>query len=279
MAFGLIIATVGIIVETLDPEVTARKKKMDELKGFLLERGVSKQLQRQVKDHYEYFFTRHSVFPEANLFSELPNSLLIKLVFEVRKEELNVVTLFNQLETMCIVDLINKLKPFQLNYMQTLGGYGEVSTEMYFVVKGKIEALCLTPEGMAVCGLFKEGDDMEIDSILGDQIMRATYRAISVTDLLWVEAEDLLDSIEEYPEGRDYITSYKNDYELRMSECINSKTIVDHSSAGLVKSKVYFRRQVKSIDDLADEFELASADSNLTKIRTYRKVVVENTRR
>jgi len=272
MAFGLIIATVGIIVETLDPEVTARKRKMDELKSFLVERRITKQLQRQVKEHYEYYYTRLSVFPEQSLFADLPNSLLIKLVYEVRKEELSVIKLFNRLETMCVVEIVNKLKPFQLNYMQTLGGFGAVSREMYFVVKGKVEALCLADCGMAVCGIFKDGDDLEIDSVMGEQVMRATYRALHVTDLMWLDCEDLLDSIEEYPDGQELVLNYKKKYDENMTKCITSETITDHPKGGMVKSLVFFDCRARNVHTLEDEFSEGHDEAASSKIRTYRKV-------
>lgn len=71
--------------------------------------------------------------------------------------------------------------------------------------KGKVQGLVTIPDktdstksSMSICSLFKDGDDFEMDAMLSSQEMRCTYRAVSVTDLFWIESADFGDVIDEY---------------------------------------------------------------------------------
>lgn len=131
MAFGLIIATVGIIVETVNPEATMRKRRLDELTAFLTERGVTKQLKRQVKEHFEHYFASKTVFDEPGILMDLPVSLKTQVVFESRRADLNNLKIFRTLDIVLVVDLVVKLKPMCLQFHQTMGYTGSCCAETY----------------------------------------------------------------------------------------------------------------------------------------------------
>ncbi|GMI21874.1 hypothetical protein TrCOL_g56 [Triparma columacea] len=277
MSFGLIIATVGIIVDTLNPEATLRKRRMDTLTAFMEERGITKGLKRQVKDHFEYFFTYKTIFNEETILHELPPTLKAQLVFELRKSDLKCIKFLKDLDLIFVTELVVKLKPMCMQYMQTLGCTGSFNAEAYFITKGKVQGLY--PVGldkMTICGLFKEGDDFEMDTMLTDMVMRCSYRAISVTDLLWMECEDFNELAEEYPACGENVRVYALHHKKMIEEAIASKT-EDYPEIGMAQTKVLYESNLCMFKDVLASFEIES-DLNVSKIRTYRAVMVgENT--
>ena len=71
VAFGFIIATVTIIIETMDPEASAKRRRKDELLDYLNERGYSKDLQKRARKHFHYFQAKTSAFSEMHIVSEV----------------------------------------------------------------------------------------------------------------------------------------------------------------------------------------------------------------
>ncbi|CAN0333207.1 unnamed protein product, partial [Discosporangium mesarthrocarpum] len=66
-AFGFIIATVTVIVETMDPKATAKNERMDEVREYIVERKLSKSLQLRVRHHFNFLYKRMSVFKEVRV--------------------------------------------------------------------------------------------------------------------------------------------------------------------------------------------------------------------
>ncbi|GMH86668.1 hypothetical protein TrVE_jg10705 [Triparma verrucosa] len=273
MSFGLIIATVGIIVDTINPEATIRKRKLDTLQAFMSERGCTKMLKRQVKDHFEYYYANKTVFPEVGIMMTLPANLKAQLIFELNKKNLSDFHIFHNLDIVFATDLVIKLKPMCLGYRQSLGTFGGFNSEGYFISKGRLQALSPVGESeMSICALFKNGDDFELDSMLTDQIMRCTYRAISVTDLYWMDNTDFRELSDEYPACGENIRFHAMTHKNRMDISLNSET-KDLPGVGLCQSIVVYDLKSYPIEDVVSFFEVSeSSDSN--KIRTYRNVEV-----
>ena len=118
LSFGLIIATVGIIVDTINPEASMRKRKLEALNAFMAERGCTKSLKRQVKEHFEYYFANKTVFNEVATLAQLPHTLKAQLIYELNKAVLTKLTVFANLDVVFATDLVVRLKPMCLQYRQ-----------------------------------------------------------------------------------------------------------------------------------------------------------------
>ena len=273
MSFGLIIATVGIIVDTLNPEATLRKRRLDTLTAFMAERGVTKALKRQVKDHFEYYFANKTIFNQEGILSDVPPTLKAQVIYELRKSELQVIKFFSDLDLIFVTELVVKLKPMRLQYMQTLGCTGSFNAEAYFITKGKVQGLYpLGTDKMTICALFREGDDFEMDTMLTDMVMRCTYRAIAVTDLLWMENEEFTELSEEYPACGENVRVHALAHKKIMEEAIASET-KEIEGIGTTQAFVVYEAGLRTIEEVTEHFEIES-DLNVSKIRTYRTVDV-----
>jgi len=94
VAFGFIIATVTIIIETLDPGASAKRRRKDELVDYLNERGYSRDLQKRARKHFAYFQNKTSAFAEMHIVGELSHTLREVLLFESRNYTIPNIKLF-----------------------------------------------------------------------------------------------------------------------------------------------------------------------------------------
>jgi hypothetical protein len=211
VAFGFIIATVTIIIETMDPEAAAKKFRRDELTDYLAERGYSKELTKKCKKHFDYYQVHTSSFKELGVVSELSHTLKEVILFESRSNILPKIRLFrHSVSDQFITECVLRLKPMMLFYHQLFGDRGDISEEVYFVTKGRVEGLEMleVPEeeitesmrrddGSAVlepviCASISDGYELELANCLFEKPMNLRYRAAAVTDLLWLDHSSLV---------------------------------------------------------------------------------------
>jgi CRP-like cAMP-binding protein len=237
IAFGFIIANVTSIVETFDPFETTKKRRLDEVREFAIDRGMSRALQRQVHQHLSYFYNKCSVFEERRLLEELPSMLRCRLVHAAHREYVSSLRFLERHDIVFVCDIACYLKPMLLPFKERIGYDGDVSEEMFFVVKGKVQMFrsdsahlypSVRPDGVrepgdsteeerasstkagrrgmnqhqlsiVLVGLFSAGMDLELDSVLNCLPMVASYVAAMTCDLLWLDQADLWNVLKRNP--------------------------------------------------------------------------------
>eukprot|EP00639_Heterosigma_akashiwo_P021764 CAMPEP_0206417272 /NCGR_PEP_ID=MMETSP0294-20121207/37239_1 /ASSEMBLY_ACC=CAM_ASM_000327 /TAXON_ID=39354 /ORGANISM="Heterosigma akashiwo, Strain CCMP2393" /LENGTH=530 /DNA_ID=CAMNT_0053880077 /DNA_START=401 /DNA_END=1990 /DNA_ORIENTATION=- len=185
-AFGFIIATVAVIVEAMDPAATAKRARLDEVREYLAERRLPRELQRRVR-----------VFQEAALLRGLPAALRARLMREGFRELVRQLRFFDGLGVLLTTDLVFRLKPMRMDFKAHLGNLNAVSEEVYIVLKGKIHALARhrNQTGAVLIGVYTDGAHFELASYVYKKRMEARYHAAAVTDLMWLDHEDLAQAL------------------------------------------------------------------------------------
>jgi len=226
----------------------------------------------QVKEHFEHYFASKTVFDEAGILMDLPVALRTQVIFESRREDLNSLKIFRRLDIVLVVDLVVKLKPMCMQYRQTMGYTGCVCAETYFVQKGKVQALMTLPDpagtttSMSICGLFKDGDDFELDAMLTSQEMRCTYRAVSVTDLFWIESSDFYDVLDEYPGCANKLQIYAESHKARMDGAIQSGS-EEVEGIGLAQNMVVCDGKLVPLASVIDQFDSGASQGESIQVR------------
>ncbi|GMH84089.1 hypothetical protein TL16_g09811 [Triparma laevis f. inornata] len=257
VAFGFIIATVTIIIETVDPEATAKKLKKDELRDYLNERRYSKDLQKRAKQHFNYYQSRMSTFPEMRVVSELSHTLKEVVLYESRNDTIPAIKMFrSHVSDQFITDCVLRLKPMLMSYHQGFGSPGDISEEVYFVTKGRIEGLHMVPQKLeggesggfsgkpkekksggsesekegegvlfdaVLATVVSDGYELELANCLHEKPMNLRYRAASVTDVLWLDHESLINLTSSYHRSAATLHARAFKYEQLLAAVFNSE--------------------------------------------------------
>ena len=113
-----------------------------------------------------------------------------------------------------------RLKPMIMAYHQSFGNKGDISEEVYFVTKGRIEGLNMVPldkdeyktptnksdkensvseaeedtpsHKVVIALIISDGYELELSNCLNEKPMDLRYRAASVTDVLWLDHGSLM---------------------------------------------------------------------------------------
>ena len=115
LSFGMIIATVTVIIETVDPVATAKREILEEMMRYAYERQLNTKLQRRIRRHLTYAFGNRSVLKESQLLGNLSDHLRLKVVFHTRTQLLNVLVLPTKVDIRMVMTMTENLQPMRLS--------------------------------------------------------------------------------------------------------------------------------------------------------------------
>ncbi|CAN0002701.1 unnamed protein product, partial [Laminaria digitata] len=144
-AFGFIIAMVTVIVETMDPQATAKNAKMEVVREYMGVRRLPKGLQVRMRKHFDHVYRNTSVFRQTPILRDLPYTLRVKLVLDTHQELLHTLSFFEDLDVPVVTEIVYRLKPMQVKRKEYVGKAGDVLDDVFFVVKGRVEARLSKP--------------------------------------------------------------------------------------------------------------------------------------
>ena len=137
--FGSIITKVTKIIINRNPQATNLKQKMDDLKGYLNEKHLPSQIKEAALDAYSYYMLKKSLIGESGVFDEMPKPLLVKLVQSIYQEEIQTIRVFKKYEDTFVVQIVVNSMPFQVKTGDVVMDLGDVSSDIMFLMMGKIQ--------------------------------------------------------------------------------------------------------------------------------------------
>ena len=143
--FGLIIGTVSSLLEAADARGAAYKRKMNELTGYVRHRGLPKLLVKKIKMHFEYALLTRSVFEENMIFDELSSTLRNDVCALAYQDLIAALHIFADRDRSFVTSIIRSLEVMAAQPGMVLARQGDRADEMYFVVKGTVEAFLVNP--------------------------------------------------------------------------------------------------------------------------------------
>ncbi|CAM9734706.1 unnamed protein product [Ectocarpus fasciculatus] len=224
-AFGFIIAMVTVIVETMDPQATAKNAKMEEVREYMGVRKLPKGLQLRMRKHFDHVYRNTS----TPILRDLPHTVRMKLVFDTHQHLLRTLIFFEDFQASVITEMVYRLKPMQLKRKEYVGKAGDVLDNVFFVVTGRIEARVSKPGKQVLVALHREGSDFELSSLVRCDPMQFTYRAVTQSELMWLDKDDLENIAAEYKTAECTIIDKAERQSALLEECLSLEETCDGS--------------------------------------------------
>jgi len=218
--FGAIINKVTKAILYSNPQASALKSMMDDLKGYLSEKCVPTVLKDDAVAAYVYFFKKKSLISECGVFEDLPKPLLIKLVQSIYKEEISTIDLFKKCkEHQFVVDLLIKSKPFQARAGDVVADVDDIADEVFFIMKGVVTISSSEGTDHILAGYCTQGGYFGDFEYLKRTTRIARYTAVQVTDLLSVPYNVITESItNHFDTGMMFVQELQYRYDLYQTE-------------------------------------------------------------
>jgi voltage-gated potassium channel Kch len=114
-SFGFVIGNTSALVETMNMQQTVTNQKMAEVKAYMLDRQIPKDLQQRIRTYYTYYLQQKSIFDEELILEEVSAELRGQIVIDASHGVIDKIELFAGEDTGFIVAMFSKMKPsFQL---------------------------------------------------------------------------------------------------------------------------------------------------------------------
>eukprot|EP01029_Cantina_marsupialis_P023538 TRINITY_DN5898_c0_g1_i3.p1 TRINITY_DN5898_c0_g1~~TRINITY_DN5898_c0_g1_i3.p1 ORF type:complete len:906 (+),score=275.51 TRINITY_DN5898_c0_g1_i3:605-3322(+) len=139
--FGYIVGSMASLVGKLHETSARMTERLSFIKEYMRERRLSPDLQNRVLKHFEFFLSRTSVFDEDKILHELNDSLRTDVVLFLNRDIITKIPFFDDQNKCFISYVVSKLMPQFCVPREFIIREGEQGTQMYFLVKGRAEAI------------------------------------------------------------------------------------------------------------------------------------------
>lgn len=110
LIYAFIIGSASSALSNIDSVEMERKAKLESITNFMRQRRVPAELQKRIRDYYDYMWTRQLNNQNDTLFAELHSGLRLELSIALNRKLVQRVPMFRECSPDCLVALIEKLK-------------------------------------------------------------------------------------------------------------------------------------------------------------------------
>lgn len=199
--YAFIIGNIASLFSNLDVQKSAYWSKTDAIKLYLRNRGVPDQLNKRVRNYYEYRWFHHRGLDEQLIFNDLPDPLRLEVMMQLTRDLLENVPLFKYSSSNLKNVLLLALKAKTYDPESLLARPGEAAKEIYFISKGTVDIIDQTGEKKHAT--LSSGEYFGDISILLGEHRTAGARATTFCEAFILDAEDFFRIKDDYPEFRE----------------------------------------------------------------------------
>jgi hypothetical protein len=200
--YGYVIGSVAGILAKRDPAKNQYFNQLDQLAAFAQYRDIPPALQKRIRDYYAYIWKKRLGFDETTFLSGLPRGLASEISLHLKREILDRIPVFKDVESDFIEEVALNLKPDVYTPGEYVFKEGRPARRMYLVIKGVLEVL--RKDG-TVINVLKDGNFFGEIALFTDQPRTASVRAVTYCDLYVLEKDVFLYLLEQFPDIGDHM--------------------------------------------------------------------------
>ncbi len=178
--YGFIIGKVAAILSKKDPAKAKYLESLEKLSALSRMRKLPPDLQKRLREYYEYVWTKRMGYDESEFLKDLPKSLQGEVSKYLKKDIIEKIPFFSDASSSFIESIALNLKPLVLTPGDILFHKGDAGSEMYFVLSGE---LIIQGGSNDILAHLKDGDFFGEMALFRNQPRSATVQAITYCEL------------------------------------------------------------------------------------------------
>ncbi|CAH1786243.1 unnamed protein product [Owenia fusiformis] len=232
LLFGFILGNVASTLANAETQRVNYDNKLEAIKDYLVDQGVTSSLQNRVISYYDYLWTRNKGVDVKTNLMDCPEPFLAEIYLSLTKCMIDTIPMFEDAEAS-----FSRLLSMKINTMLFVPGdcivrEGDVGSELYYIYKGEVKVTgnsCSESEYMAEGAFFGE------INIIYDIPRQESVQAISHVDMFVLAKKDLDEVMHSYPIMEDKI---RFSVESRFGKIMERRaSTMSHLSQGKAKQK------------------------------------------
>jgi hypothetical protein len=214
--YAFIIGNLASLFSSVDSAKATFWNRVEATNQYLRSRHVAAELNDQIRDYYDYLWTRYRGMNERDLFSDLPAPVRLEVLLQLTKDLIQNVPLFKYCSPALRNALLLALQPQIFAPGTHVVREGEKGKEIFFISTGEVEILS---SGRRL-GKLEGGDYFGDLSMLLNENRTASVRAVTFCDIFLLEKRDFNRIREEYAELREVLKKVSSERSEKMSGLI-----------------------------------------------------------
>ena len=138
MIFGILAGTLSAMLTEAGAAAAEVENELDQIKGFMLSKAVSKDTRRVIMAKMESFYKGKGLFDEDEILDKLPPKFKKRLLVEMYRPQLTSCPLFQGLDNNIITQLAMVMKPYLAIEGDIIVQENQVGEQMFMIVKGEV---------------------------------------------------------------------------------------------------------------------------------------------
>lgn len=196
--YGFLIGNVAGLLANIDPAKVQHLKNLDKLTAFMNYRNIPPEIQRRIRDYYDYIWDKRLSYDESTVISELPPSLKTEVSLFLKRDIIAKVPLFHGADEEFVKEIALQMKPLVFMPGDYVYKAGEPGRDMYFISKGTVEVVA--KDGTQVYAALTEGDFFGEIALVLNEPRTASVRALTFCDLYRLEKETFEHVLRHHPD-------------------------------------------------------------------------------
>ncbi len=196
-SYGFVIGNMASFLANRDIVRANYFKKLEEVTAFLRYRAIPSDLRSQILAYYDHVWESRMGQDEAELLSDLPQSLRVDIALAMRKDLIQKVPFFREASEDLLRDIVMALRPAAYIPGSFIIREGEMGDCMYIVSSGIVEIV--SRDGSQVFTELTEGSFLGEMALIYKTERTASARARGYCDLYVLKKRDFDFILSRYP--------------------------------------------------------------------------------
>ena len=216
--YAFIIGNIASLISNLDSAKATFWTRVETVNQYLRSRHVTPEVNQQVRNYYDYIWTRYRGMNERDLLVDLPAPIRLEIILQLTRDLIDRVPLFRHCSSALRNVLLMSLKP-QIHVPESyIVREGEIGRGIYFLSGGSAEIL--SDEGRRSHGTLSTGDHFGDLSLMLGEKRTASVKASTYCDLFVLEGREFNRIKGEYSELREVLKKVSSEKSEKMSALI-----------------------------------------------------------
>jgi voltage-gated potassium channel len=195
--YGFIIGNIANIIANIDVAKSQFREKLENVNTFLKYRNIPADLQKRIRDYYDYLWESRRGYEESSLLTDLPMALKTQVAFFLNREIIEKVPIFKSASPEFIRDVVLNLKPVIYTPGDKVVTRGEIGYEMFFINRGEVDVT--NEDGSITYATLTSGSYFGEIALLLSMPRTATVIARGYCDLYILDKETFNNILQRYP--------------------------------------------------------------------------------
>lgn len=263
IVLAYVIGSTSNMFNTMNMTRDLLQEKCDEVKNFLKQNNIDKELSGRVKTYLDYLWSLPNLDQQDSVLNILPPMLANEIALSIHLDTLKRIKIFEDFSPEVIRELVSRLKLKIFSPGDYICRKGDIGREMYLIKMGKLEVVSEDGKKVFVTlsagAAFGELSILDIPGNKNGNRRTANIRSVGFSDLFQLTKDDLWSVLSEYPKAKEILME-------RGKAILRKDNLLDEELAAKAEQKT------KQIYEQLDYYEKSVAELNkkLTKMfRTY----------